>query len=191
MTWQPKPSLTVETSHWTSSNMDSVPLHSSSRLGDLGFQMKCKIYFHLKKRTLDQWAKAQLFFSLTQVRNFWRCFCFLEMSGVVTLDALTPASVATEAWHCQISSVPHYCGFKEQEIPTIYTVWMVIYWNVNIIFWDTDCWLSLAVSSNHPNKTFFFKCFTLHVMNLKYLNVSLFEISHKKKLTFSPYSHFF
>ncbi len=48
MTWQPKSSLTVETSHWTSSNMDSVPLHSSSRLWDLDFQMKCKIYFHLK-----------------------------------------------------------------------------------------------------------------------------------------------
>ncbi len=32
MTWQPKSSLIEETSHWTSSNMDSVPLHSSSRL---------------------------------------------------------------------------------------------------------------------------------------------------------------
>ncbi len=56
--------------------------------------------------------------------------------------------------HCQVSSVPHYCGFKEQEIPTIYTVWMVIYWNSNVnilIFWDTDFWLSLAVSSNHQN----------------------------------------
>ncbi len=29
--------------------------------------------------------------------------------------------------HWQVNSVPHYCGFKEQEIPTIYTVWMVIY----------------------------------------------------------------
>ncbi len=29
--------------------MDSVPLHSSSRLWDLDFQIKCKIYFHLKK----------------------------------------------------------------------------------------------------------------------------------------------
>ncbi len=28
--------------------------------------------------------------------------------------------------HCQVSSVPHYCGFNEQEIPTIYTLWMVI-----------------------------------------------------------------
>ncbi len=26
--------------------------------------------------------------------------------------------------HCQVSSLPHYCGFKEQEIPTIYTVWI-------------------------------------------------------------------
>ncbi len=28
--------------------------------------------------------------------------------------------------HCQVSSVPHYCGFKEQKIPTIYTVWSFI-----------------------------------------------------------------
>ncbi len=39
--------------NWTSSNMDSVedsvPLHSSSRLWDLDFQMKCKINFHLKR----------------------------------------------------------------------------------------------------------------------------------------------
>ncbi len=41
--------------------------------------------------------------------------------------------------HCQVSSLPHYCGFKEQEIPGIYTVGMVIYWNSNVnilIFWD-------------------------------------------------------
>ncbi len=31
--------------------------------------------------------------------------------------------------HCQVSIVPHYCAFKEQEIPRIHTVWMVIYWN--------------------------------------------------------------
>ncbi len=56
--------------------------------------------------------------------------------------------------HCKVSSLPHYCGFKEQEIPRMYTVWMVIYWNSNVnilIFWDTDFWLSWAVSSNHQN----------------------------------------
>ncbi len=57
--------------------------------------------------------------------------------------------------HCQVSSVPHYCGFKEQEILRIYNVWMRIYWNSNVnilIFWDKDFWLSLAVSSNHQNE---------------------------------------
>ncbi len=74
--------------------------------------------------------------------------------------------------HCQVSTVPHYFGFKEQEISTIYTVWMVIYLNsnVNIIFWNTDFWLSLAVSSNRLNKKKL-KCFTLHVMNLQYMKV--------------------
>ncbi len=72
MTWQPKSSLTVETSHWTSSNMDSVPLHSSSRLWDLDFQLKCKIYFYLKR---GLWT-TELFFSTAQVRRFWCCLWF-------------------------------------------------------------------------------------------------------------------
>ncbi len=62
--------------------------------------------------------------------------------------------------HYQVSSVPHYCAFKEQEIPRIYTVRVVIYWNTNvniIIFWDTDFWLSLAVSSKKLFK-FYFTC---------------------------------
>ncbi len=34
--------------------------------------------------------------------------------------------------HCQVNSLTLYCGFKEQEIPVIYTVGMVIYWNSNV-----------------------------------------------------------
>ncbi len=34
-------------------------------------------------RTLDPWPTVQLFFSLAQVRCFWRCFCF--RSGLVAL----------------------------------------------------------------------------------------------------------
>ncbi len=36
-----------------------------------------------EKRTLDHWATVQFFFSLAQVRCFWRCLCF--RSGLVTL----------------------------------------------------------------------------------------------------------
>ncbi len=162
-----------------------------------------------EKRTLDHWETIQFFFSLAQVRCFWRCFCFrrglvalflkmsergdswctdpsfslllVKLSQVfesALLDSiLKPAVIAVACahflpnfffpvnfafnmlwystpwtatpfsndplWltlfvegvsdclldHCQVSSVPHYCGFKEQEIPTIYTLWMVIYWN--------------------------------------------------------------
>ncbi len=218
MTWQPKSSLTVETSHWTSSNMDSVPLHSSSRLWDLDFQMKCKIYFHLKR---GLWT-TEFFFSTAQVRRFWRCLWFRSGLGSPFPEDVwawwllmhwlqlqsTPCEVLTSVWisfawlysqacghpcclctfsypnssfqstlhlicfdtalckqphlsvndllwltlfvegvnvrlldHWQVSSLPHYCGFKKQEIPRIYTVGMVIYWNSNInilIFWDTD-----------------------------------------------------
>ncbi len=52
MTWQPKSSLTVETLHCKQHDFkqhDYVPLHFSSRLWDIDFQMKCKIYFHLKR----------------------------------------------------------------------------------------------------------------------------------------------
>ncbi len=36
-----------------------------------------------EKWTLDRWATIKLFFSLAQVRCFWRCFCF--RSGLVAL----------------------------------------------------------------------------------------------------------
>ncbi len=94
-TWQPKSSLTVGTSHWTSSNMDSVPLHSSSRLWDLDFQMKCKIYFHLKR---GLWT-TELFFSTAQVRRFWCCLWF--RSGLVALFLKT--SERGDSW-CTDSS---------------------------------------------------------------------------------------
>ncbi len=42
--------------------------------------------------------------------------------------------------HCQGNSFPHHCGFKEQEIPWMFSLGMVIYWNLNVnilIFWGT------------------------------------------------------
>ncbi len=98
MTWQPKSSLTVETSHWTSSNMDSVPLHSSSRLWDHDFQMKCKIYFHLKE-DFGPLSNSPVIFSTAQVRCFWRCLWF--RSGLVALFLKT--SERGDSW-CTDSS---------------------------------------------------------------------------------------
>ncbi len=177
--------------NWTSSCLDSVPLRSSSRPW---FPNEMQNVHLSEKRTLDDWARVEFFFSLAQVRCFWPCFYF--RSGLVTLDALTPASVHSlwsspkclnrlclrvfsslpssllnvhlflsnfflpinfefnflwystpwtagpfsndPLWltlfvkgvndrlldHCQVSSLPHYCGFKEQDIPWIYAVGM-------------------------------------------------------------------
>ncbi len=44
--------------------------------------------------------------------------------------------------------------------------------------------LSGAVSSNHQNKKIkknLLKCFTLHVMHLEFIKVSLFEMSYNRK----------
>ncbi len=70
--------------------------------------------------------------------------------------------------HCQVSSVPHYCGFREQEITTIYTVWMVIYWNSNVkkyflyftcneskIYESFTLWNKLQYKKNSPYSFFF------------------------------------
>ncbi|MEQ2245630.1 hypothetical protein ILYODFUR_029928 [Ilyodon furcidens] len=39
----------METSHWISISLKSVRLHSSSRHWGLNYQMKCKLYFDLKR----------------------------------------------------------------------------------------------------------------------------------------------
>ncbi len=47
------------------------------------FPNKMQYLLSSEKRTLDHCATVQFFFSLAQVRCFWRCFCF--RSGLVAL----------------------------------------------------------------------------------------------------------
>ncbi len=57
-------------------------------------------------------------------------------------------------WIIAKSAVFSIIVVSKNKIPGIYTVGMVINWNSNVnilIFWDTDFWLSWAVSSNHQN----------------------------------------
>ncbi len=58
----------------------------------------------------------------------------LSVMTLCDLPSLWRVSMIVPLDHCQVSSVLHYCGFKQKEIPTIYTVWMVIYWNSNSNF---------------------------------------------------------
>ncbi len=194
-------------------NMDSWPLHSSSRLWDLDFQMKRKFTFIWKRGIWTTEQPVQFFFSLAQVRflltlslvqkwlgspfpeDVWawwllmhwlqlqstpcealpsvlKQLCLTAFSSLRSSLLLVHLSYPNSSFqstlhlicfdtalckqphlsvmtlcdlpslmegvnvrlldHCQVSSLPHYCGFKEQEIPGIYTVGMVINWNSNV-----------------------------------------------------------
>ncbi len=199
-----------ETSHWTSSNMDSVPLHSSSRLWDLISELNAKFTFIWKENfgppsnspvlfllspgkillTMflfqkwlgspflkmsergDSWCTDSSFSSLlvklSQVFESALLDSILKLAVIlvacahVPIHFFLPVNFAFNVlWYStpwtptpfsndplwltlfvegvfwndrllEVSSVPHYCGFKEQEIPRIYTIWMVIYWNSNV-----------------------------------------------------------
>ncbi len=62
------------------------------------FQMKCKIYFHLKRGI---WT-TEFFFSTAQVRRFWRCLWF--RSGLVALFLKT--SEHGDSWSTDSSFSP-------------------------------------------------------------------------------------
>ncbi len=78
-----------------------------------------------------------------QIITDWKLHTGLQATWILCLSTLPPDSGTLIVNvclldYCQVSSVPHYCGFKEQEIPTICTVWIVIYWNWNVsINWIT------------------------------------------------------
>ncbi len=207
MTWQPKSSLTVETSHWTSSNMDSVSLLSSTFTfiwkEDFGPLSNSPVLLLSAGKMLltvflfqkwfgssfpeDIWAwwlltpasvhslwsslkclnrlcltvfsslRSSLLLLHIFLSNFFLSVNFVfNMLWYSTPWTAPPFSNASPPppppWltlfvegvndrlldHCQVSSVPHYCAFKEQGI---YTVWTIIYWNLSVnilIFWDTD-----------------------------------------------------
>ncbi len=54
----------------------------------------------------------------------------------------------------------------------------------NILKYRFLTFISCKLLSSKLKQKKLLKCFTLHVMNQKYMKVSLFEISYKKKYTF-------
>ncbi len=109
MTWQPKSLLTVETSHWTSSNMDSVfnTVFSSLRSSLLLVQ----IFLH------NFFLPVNFAFNMLWYSTPWTAtpFCNDPLWLTLFVEGINDRLLD----HCQVSSVPHYCGFKEQVMPTI------------------------------------------------------------------------
>jgi len=61
--------------------MDSVHLHSSSRLWELDFQIKCNIYFHLKRGLWTTEQQSSSYFFLSPCKMLLMMFLFQKWLG--------------------------------------------------------------------------------------------------------------
>ncbi len=76
----PKSSPTSETSHWTSSSLDSVPLHSSSRLQTLISKWKAKFTF-IWKEDFGPLSNSPVLFLLSPGKMLLTMFLFQKWLG--------------------------------------------------------------------------------------------------------------
>ncbi len=190
MPWQPKSSLTVETSHWTSSNMDSVSLQSSSRLWDLDFQIKCNIYFHLKRGLWNTEQQSSFIFLLSPGKMLLTMFLFQKWLGSPFPEDVwawwllmhwlqlqfTPCEALPSVWIGFAWPYSQACGHPCCLCTFSYTNILLVNFAFNMLWNSTHCTatpfsndpLCLALFVKIKTKTLL-KCLTLHVMNLKYM----------------------
>ncbi len=159
---QPKSSLTSETSRWTSSNMDSVPLQSSSRPW---FSNEKQNLLLSEKRTLDHWATVQLFFSLAQVRCF---YLFQKWLG-------SPFPEDVWVWWVLI----HWLQLQSTPCEAIPSVWIGFAWQYSQACGHPCCLCTFSYPISSFQSTLHLICFDtalLSVMTLCDLS-SLWRVS--------------
>ncbi len=117
----PKSSLTSETSHWTSSSLDSVPLQSSSRPW---FPNENENVLLSEKRTLYPWATVQLIFFLSPGKMLLMMFLFQKLFGSTFPEDVwarwllmhwpklqfTPCEALPSVWICFAWQYSQACG---------------------------------------------------------------------------------
>ncbi len=159
MTWQPKSSQTVETSHWTSSNMDSVPLHSSSRLWDLDFQMKCKIYFHLK-RGLWTTEQQSSYFLLNLDKMLLTMFLFQKWLG-------SPFPEDVWAWWLLM----HWLQLQFTPCEALPSVWISFAWQYSQACGHRYCLCTFSYAISSFQSTLHLICFDTALLEQPPLSV--------------------
>ncbi len=147
MTWQPKSSLTVETSHWTSSNMDSVPLHSSSRLWDLDFQMKCNIYFLLKE-DFGPLSNSLVIFLLSPGKMVLTMFLFQKWLG-------SPFPEDVWAWWLLM----HWLQLQFTPCEALPSVWISFAWQYSQAYGHPCCLCTFSYTISSFQSTLHLICF--------------------------------
>ncbi len=144
MSRHPKSSLISETSHWTSSSLDSVPLQSSSRPW---FPIEMQHLLLSEKRTLDHWAKVQFFFSLAQVQytscealsSVWIGFAWQYSQAFGHPCYLCTFSYPISSFQSTLHLICFDTALLEQpplsvmtlcDLPSLWRVSMIVFWTI-------------------------------------------------------------
>ncbi len=119
------------------------------------FQMKCKIYFHLKR---GLWT-TELFFSTAQVRHFWRCLWF--RSGLVALFLKT--SERGDSW----------CRLQLQFTPceALTSVWISFAWQYSQACSHPCCLCTFSYPNSSFQSTLHLICFDTALCKQPHLSV--------------------
>ncbi len=166
----PKSSLTSETSHWTSSSLDSVPLHSSSRFQNLISKWKAKFTF-IWKEDFGPLSNSPVLFLLSPGKMLLTWFLFQKWLGSPFPEDVwawwllmhwlqlqsTPCEALPSVWigfawlYSQACGHPCcLCTFSYPNSSFQSTLHLICFdtalleqppLSVMMIFWDTDFWL--------------------------------------------------
>ncbi len=140
--------------------MDSVPLYASSRLWDLDFQIKCNIYFHLKRGLWTTEQQSSYFSSLAQVRCFWCCFCF--RSGLVPL--FLKMSERGDSW-C------HWLQLQFTPCEALPSVWIGFAWQYSQACGHPCCLCTFSYPISSFQSTLHLICFNTALLEQPPLSV--------------------
>ncbi len=151
-------SLTVETSHWTSSNMDSVPLLSSSRLWDLDFQMKCNIYFW--KEDFGPLSNSPVLFLLSSGKMLLTMFLVQKWLG-------SPFPEDVWAWWLLM----HWLQLQFTPCEALPSVWIGFAWQYSQACGHPCCLCTFSYSISSFQSTLHLICFDTTLLEQPPLSV--------------------
>ncbi len=148
MTWQPKSTLTSETSHWTSSSLDSVSIHSSSRLQTLISKWNAKFAF-IWKVDFGPLSNSPVIFLFSPDKMLLTMFLFQKWLG-------SPFPEDVWAWWLQLQFTP--C----EALPS---VWISFAWQYSQACSHPCCLCTFSYPISSFQSTLHLICLIQHSLN--------------------------
>ncbi len=141
---------------------DYVPLHSSSRLWDIDFQMKCKIYFHLKRGlwTTEQQSSYFTYFLLSPGKILLTMFLFQNWLG-------SPLPEDVWAWWLLM----HWLQLQFTPCEALPSVWIGFAWQYSHTCSHPCCLCTFSYPISSFQSTLYIICFDTALLEQPPLSV--------------------